>query len=548
MRQKRSKIDSANAEATGLVRSDVERANHLADWAFKESQSLQYFKGQADALKVFASLLSESNPQSAYEFATKALEIYNQIGDDYGASGALMFVAKHYQNAGWTTRSHYVLVEAYEKSSRAGNAKVSAAALFNLGVNAEDRGDRAQALEFYTRAKEGARESGNESIYWRALCAEQEMHYDLKNDLFDIQQITNALHTVKGEKQEESLVEFNVLLSKIARDSGDLMSSRRHLKRGYVLAKKMNDERACAEILCHLGTNRADNGRYKSAKRLLEIALKGAIAQGVRSLETSILKQLSYTYSKLGDASTALELMNRYSEIKDELFAHESKKHFEEMKTFHEVQLVEEESKVLRKKNIELAAVNKRLEAAFLEKQKLQKELERLVRIDELTGALNRRESLSIGNEIISRFHSQGRAGVVMIVDIDRFKSINDEFGHSIGDEVLRRFTQSCQRVLRPTDSFGRLGGEEFCILLDRTKLDIALKVAERVMKSIRSTRVSDIMGEKVVTASIGVVEVNKNHTTIEAALHDADLGLYEAKRTGRDKICVTGVKKNKAA
>jgi diguanylate cyclase (GGDEF)-like protein len=135
-----------------------------------------------------------------------------------------------------------------------------------------------------------------------------------------------------------------------------------------------------------------------------------------------------------------------------------------------------------------------------------------------------------------------------MIVDIDRFKSINDEFGHSIGDEVLRRFTQSCQRVLRPTDSFGRLGGEEFCILLDRTKLDIALKVAERVMKSIRSTRVSDILGEKVVTASIGVVEVNKNHMTIEAALHDADLGLYEAKRTGRDKICVTGVKKNKAA
>lgn len=548
MRHKRSKIDSANAEASVLVRTNTERANHLADWAFKESQSLQYFKGQADALKVFASLLSETNPQSAYEFATKALEIYNQIGDDFGASSALMFVAKHYQNAGWTTRSHYVLIEAYEKSSRAGNAKVSAAALFNLGVNAEDRGDRVQALDFYARAKQGAHESGNESIYWRAFCAEQEMYYDLNDSLFDIHQITNALHSVKGEKQEESLVELNIFLSKIARDRGDHMSSRRHLKRGFLLAKKMNDERACAEILTHLGTNRADKGRYKSAKKLLELALKGAASQGIRALETSILKQLAEITARLGDTATALELMNRYAEIRDELFAFESKKHFEEMKTLHEVQLVEEESKALRKKNVELAAVNKRLEAAFLEKQKLQKELERLVRIDELTGALNRRESLSIGNEIISRFHSQGRPGVVMIVDIDRFKSINDEFGHSIGDEVLRRFTQSCQRVLRPTDNFGRLGGEEFCILLDRTKIDIALKVADRVMKSIRSTRVSDLMGEKIVTASIGVVEVNKNHQTIEAALHDADLGLYEAKRTGRDKICVTGVKKNKAA
>ena len=202
----------------------------------------------------------------------------------------------------------------------------------------------------------------------------------------------------------------------------------------------------------------------------------------------------------------------------------------------------------MKRTNTDLALLNERLEATLLEKKTLQKELERLATIDDLTGALNRRESLAFGSEIIVRFHSQNRPAVVMVVDIDHFKSINDNFGHNVGDEVLRRFTKSCQRVLRPTDRFGRLGGEEFCILLDRTELEIALKVAERVMNSIRSCRVLDILGERSITVSIGIVEVNRKHKTIEAALNDADVALYEAKRTGRDKICVNGVKKKKAA
>ena len=68
------------------------------------------------------------------------------------------------------------------------------------------------------------------------------------------------------------------------------------------------------------------------------------------------------------------------------------------------------------------------------------------------------------------------------------------------------------------------------------------------MMNSIRTSRVADLLGERQVTASIGIAEVSRKHKTIESALHDADLGLYEAKRSGRDKICVTGVKKKKAA
>jgi diguanylate cyclase (GGDEF)-like protein len=185
---------------------------------------------------------------------------------------------------------------------------------------------------------------------------------------------------------------------------------------------------------------------------------------------------------------------------------------------------------------------------ALREREQLQQELERMATIDELTGVLNRRRILAIGTDFVARFHAQGRPGVVLVVDIDNFKSINDNYGHPVGDEVLRRFTQSCQRVLRPTDFLGRLGGEEFCILLDRTDMEIAHRVAERVLASIRTTRVDDLMTDRIVTASIGMSEVKKHHDTIATVLHDADLGLYEAKRTGRDRMCIGKPEKPKAA
>lgn len=548
MRQKKSKLDSTNAEALSLVRTDPQRATKLADWAFQEAQSIRYLKGQADALRVIAIAQSDSDSTISQEQALRAIDIYRQLGDEHSESSLLIFLAKFIQNSGWLNRAHFVLAEAYEKAVNSGNLRIQAAALFNLGANAEDRGDYSDALDYFVRAREAGKLCENEQIYWRALSAEQEMHYHLKDGLFDCDQVLEALKALSVDGREDSLIELFMFLSKVARDEKDPVRASRYLKQSFQLARKVQSEEVKAEILYQFGLHRFADGRYDSAKKLFMAALFAAQSLGLRALELSCTKQMAETLFKIGDASDAYATLGKYVSLKEELNELETERHFEEMKTMQQVQLVEEESKVLRKRNTELGVVNERLEAALAETQKLQKELQRLVTIDELTGALNRREILSRGNEIVSRFHSQGRPGAVMIVDIDHFKSINDNFGHATGDEILRRFTKSCQRVLRPTDSFGRLGGEEFCILLDRTHSDVALKVAERVLKSIRATRVDDLMGDRILTASIGLVEVDAGHDSIELALHDADTSLYQAKGTGRDKICVAGVKKNKAA
>ncbi len=548
MRNKRSKIDSAIAEAKSLVKENPERATKLADWAFKESQTVQNLKGQGDALAIFASLFFESDPCTSHDFALKAAEVYHQLGDRSSEAEIKIVIAAYYEKSGWLSRSHYVLLEALELGQISGNSKVCAAALFNLGSNAEGRGDFESALDYFTCAKIIAEESNFQHTYLRSLSAEQEMHYLIQNGKFDINEVNRVLSLLTEQGMEKTRIEIEVFLSKVARDNSDYKSARSGLRRAYSCAQSVDDKESMVEIVCLLGESQLDIGKVRTAQKLLTVSLNLAREIGIKPAEMSSLKLLSRVKNRLGESDEAYRLMTEYSDAKDELHAHESKMHFQEMRTTRDLNILLEESKALKKTNLELAAVNDRLEATLQEKRTLQKELERLATVDELTGALNRREIMGCGAEIITRFHTQARPSVVMIVDIDHFKSINDGFGHSVGDEVLRRFSKSCQKVLRPTDRFGRLGGEEFCILLDRTSLEISLKVAERVMASIRSCRVADLLGDRHVTASIGVVEVNRKHSTIESALHDADLAMYEAKRTGRGKICVTGIKKKKAA
>ena len=548
MRPKKSKLDSTNAEALSLVRIDPIRARKMAEWTFAESVNLNYAKGQADSLRVQSLLIQDTDGTLANTLAIQAVELYEDVGDESGASSVLMAIAKYSQKSGWVNRAHFILIDAFEKATRSANHKVRVAALFNLGANAEDRRDYKAALDYFQMALEAGLETGNNLAAWRASCAVQEMHFRLDDGQFDIDEVHQIQEKLADAEHYESLVEVLLFLAKVADSRNESIEARNLIKQAFSLARRAHDEQSKAEILYEFGLLRVKEGRYSSAKTLFSASLKAASVLGIHSLRLSCLQNLAGTLVKLGKAEDAYDLMSQYVALNEELSLKESEHHFQEMRSAQQLQFVEEESKVLKRQNTELGLMNTRLEAALLETQKLQRELQRLVTIDELTGAINRREIVSRGNELIARFHSQARPGAVLIVDIDHFKSINDNFGHGTGDEVLRRFTKSCQRVLRPTDYFGRLGGEEFCILLDRTKIDIAAVVAERVMRSIRSTRVSDLMGDRIVTASIGLVEINENHNTIEEALNEADTCLYEAKHTGRDKICVSGVKKKKAA
>lgn len=156
---------------------------------------------------------------------------------------------------------------------------------------------------------------------------------------------------------------------------------------------------------------------------------------------------------------------------------------------------------------------------------------------DPLTGVYNRRYFMETVNHEIELARQQKRKLALIMIDLDHFKLVNDTFGHVAGDQVLVRISRSATSIIRNSDVCCRYGGEEFAILLPETDLNAALQVAERLREEINQTRVQTRKGEVVVTASIGVVELDDQMANVEDLIHQADLALYIAKEDGRNCV-----------
>jgi diguanylate cyclase (GGDEF)-like protein len=162
--------------------------------------------------------------------------------------------------------------------------------------------------------------------------------------------------------------------------------------------------------------------------------------------------------------------------------------------------------------------------------------------IDPLTGISNRRAFLQDGEAQLKRQSADPQPTAVMLLDLDNFKSINDRFGHAIGDRVLQLFATVAGNCMRRMDLFGRLGGEEFAALLIDTTRERAMAVAEDIRKSFANAT-AEVEGRPVVaTVSIGIVISYDAVLDISALLAQADHALYRAKDNGRNRVEVASI------
>jgi len=156
---------------------------------------------------------------------------------------------------------------------------------------------------------------------------------------------------------------------------------------------------------------------------------------------------------------------------------------------------------------------------------------------DALTGLLNRREFDRVIHEEHERARRFGRSFAIVMLDLDHFKSINDRYGHPIGDLVLKTVAKRVAQQLRSVDRFARIGGEEFAIVLAEVDYVTAAEVARRIVGAIMRMPVLLEDGTKlVVTLSAGSASMPKNATEAEALMQIADKALYEAKARGRNR------------
>lgn len=192
----------------------------------------------------------------------------------------------------------------------------------------------------------------------------------------------------------------------------------------------------------------------------------------------------------------------------------------------------------LRSSNEKLINHNKILKQEILKSRQKEKELHKQATTDFLTNVLNRRAFFEKAQEEVERTLRYKNKLSVLILDIDHFKSINDSYGHHAGDEVLKKFIHSVENILRNSDFIGRIGGEEFAVLLPETELDRALIIGERIRDRIGNITIPIEKLTLRLTVSLGAAEYNSGEKNIYSAIKRADAALYRAKESGRNRIC----------
>jgi diguanylate cyclase (GGDEF)-like protein len=162
--------------------------------------------------------------------------------------------------------------------------------------------------------------------------------------------------------------------------------------------------------------------------------------------------------------------------------------------------------------------------------------------VDPLTGIANRRAFLHDAALLAKRHSGNPRPTAVLLIDLDHFKSINDRFGHALGDRVLEIFTDAARQSIRASDLLGRLGGEEFAAVLYDTSRDKAVAVAERIRETF--AQVSQEVDNRPVcaTVSIGLVHCQEAVLDVPELLAQADQALYFAKEQGRNRVEVASL------
>ena len=173
-------------------------------------------------------------------------------------------------------------------------------------------------------------------------------------------------------------------------------------------------------------------------------------------------------------------------------------------------------------------------------RKQLEEKLKELATTDGLTRIFNRRHFIELANREFDRAKRYDTALVMLMIDVDHFKLVNDTYGHDIGDEALILLADTVKRLLRKVDIFGRIGGEEFAVLLPDTDLNGAIITAERLKQAIQESCVETNKGPVRISISIGVTLVTDSHDTMGDVVRATDAALYRAKEKGRNRVEVS--------
>jgi diguanylate cyclase (GGDEF)-like protein len=175
------------------------------------------------------------------------------------------------------------------------------------------------------------------------------------------------------------------------------------------------------------------------------------------------------------------------------------------------------------------------------ELSRLKEDFKKLALTDSLTGISNRRHILDVAETELKRMHRWNETMAILVIDIDAFKTINDSYGHQMGDNAIIAITEACKNNIRDIDHFGRTGGDEFLVISPKCNRSEAELLAKRLQDAVNNIILKDNSGNYIrTTCSFGCVVSEPGDATFSHLLAEADIAMYESKSNGRNKITFT--------
>jgi diguanylate cyclase (GGDEF)-like protein len=490
--------------------------------------------------------------EDAVVAAREAVHHWQAAGDAAGHADALCLLALSYTELGLHEEALKSATAAFELARTHALPEQTTLALNRIGVCHERLGDPAQGERFLLQALSRGREHrsfGDTLQALNNLMANTLGAYHLHLRHGDAEVAHQALQRARqygsqavAMAQRDGGVYRRIVtqgnLAEVMAIAGEFQPAD-HLLQDVIQQARTHGFRAVELRSCHnLGELRLLEGRHEEAIQVLQAVLddlrRGTDHETTRMRVHSALHR---AHKALGRFELALAHCEAYYAIEMQRSALQAQAQARLM-----VNRMDMEQALQMADRALMDAARERIKASELEAQKRALEerseaLHRDAHEDALTGLHNRRRADQELPQLIAQARAQGQPLQVAVMDVDWFKGVNDQYGHAVGDEVLRTVAQILQERLRTRDLAARLGGEEFLVVLVDSLPAAALEVCERLRAAVQLHPWDDLAPGLQVTVSIGLASVGDPDDAIQVTQR-ADEALYRAKNEGRNRVC----------
>jgi diguanylate cyclase (GGDEF)-like protein len=528
-------LSDLNARAMGYFEGDLDTGVELLREVFSLAESHPQLTAEEKFgfagcyLTLGRFQMKQGKFGSAIRAYSQASELYRQTGAAKLNAWTESYIGVAYAHMGEFNKALRALFSAVQVMRREGDAILAAEISNDIGYVYIQLEQPARAIGLLDEVIPVLREANETSRLGWALDTLATAYTYLGKHAHALEASAEALALAERVQSWQDICVISLNRGNSFREIGQLSQARAAYQRSLQVASEHKLRADFADVCIRLADLDLQEGKVDGAIATLLRVLHITEELSRQAAQMDCCRILSQAYEQKQEFAQALNFYKKFHQLKSSIFSAEADQRMRNILALHQLDSLRREAEDFQKQNL---ALRREIEEQKQEKQML----EQLALTDPLTHALNRRAFYERATVILLEAQRTGSPLTLMMLDVDHFKEVNDQFGHVYGDSILARLVDSLHNELRSGDLLARYGGEEFVILLPGVDREQAERVGERLRVVVEQQSHPD-EAHPPVTVSLGaaIAPANKLPDSIDPLINYADEALYRAKQSGRN-------------